>query len=178
MTKTQNIVVQKIKNGDESYFRLVFNDYYKPLVKFAVSYLNSRNDAEDVVQSVFIQLWEKADQLESIESFDAYLFKCVKNQCLNRLKKLKVEDQYHLLMAEGLLNAQVDDGRMSPALQNRLQEAIEQLPEGIRKIIQLKYIENLKITEISEFLKISENTVKTQLKRGKQKLREGLKITG
>lgn len=129
------------------------------------------------MQAVFIKLWEKSALLDSIESLDAYLFQCVKNQCLNRLKALKIQDQYNLLMTEGLLQYHTESEKMDPALQDQLQRAIAELPEGIRQIIQLKYAENLQISEIAKFLNISENTVKTQLKRGKKKLREGLKLT-
>ena len=67
-------------------------------------------------------------------------------------------------MTEGLLEHYAASNHVNPNLYAQLQKAIEQLPKGIRQIIQLKYSENLQVSEISEFLNISENTVKTQCK--------------
>lgn len=171
MAPDRNIVIRNLKKGDEASFRAVFNEFYVPLVHFANTYLLDRDEAEDVVQGVFIGVWEKSDQLRIDVSIDAYLFTSVRNRCLNRLKKLRIKDQNDLLFIEGLINYQPQNERVNVHLEEKLKEAIQKLPEQTRKVIQLKYSQDKKISEISELLNVSENTVKTQLQRGKAKLR-------
>ncbi|WP_185154481.1 RNA polymerase sigma factor [Fulvivirga sp. M361] len=177
MTTDQNIVIRNLKKGDEACFCAVFNEYYGPLVRFANSYLLDHTEAEDVVQSTFIRIWEKADRLKINLSLDAYLFASVKNSCLNRLKKIRVRDQNDLLFIEGLINYYTESNRIDLNLEEQLREAIQKLPRQVREIIQLKYSQNKKISEISEILNISENTIKTQLQRGKSKLKMEMRIS-
>ncbi len=178
MNQGRNIILQHIKNGDESSFRSIFEEYYSPLVSFANSYLLDRAEAEDVVQTVLINLWEKARYLEIESSIDAYLFTCVKNSCLNQLKVLNIRDKNNILFVEGLMSYYSENDRVDPNLEQKLKLAIAELPARVQEIIRLRYGRSKKISEISTILDISENTVKTQLKRGKEKLRKHFRVSG
>ncbi len=178
MAVGRNIILQNIKNGDESSFKSVFEEFYGPLVTFANSYVLDRAEADDIVQSVFIKFWERSPMLEIDTSIDAYLFTCVKNTCLNKLKSLKIRDRNNLLLIEGLMSYYAENERVDLNLEKELAEAIQQLPEKMQEIIRLRYAGSKKIAEISNILSISENTVKTQLSRGKEKLRKHFRISG
>lgn len=174
MTFDRNIVIRNLRKGDENSFSVVFEEFYKPLVKFANRYIQDFPESEDLVQGVFIKIWEKCETLSIESSIDAYLFTTVKNCCLNRLKSLKIEDKHNLIMLEGLLEYYKDHERIDLNLEEHLRDAIESLPPKIREVILLKYSDNKKISEISKSMNISENTVKTQLQRGKSKLKSSI----
>lgn len=174
MAKNRNIVIRNLRKGDENAFSAVFSEFYKPLVQFANSYLSDLEESQDLVQNVFIKIWERFETLSIDTSLDAYLFTSIKNCCLNRLKSLKVEDKHNILMLEGLLDYYKDQERIDLNLEEHLRDAIKKLPSRIREVVLLKYADNKKISEISLEMNISENTVKTQLKRGKLKLKTAI----
>ncbi|MEP1095353.1 MAG: RNA polymerase sigma-70 factor [Cyclobacteriaceae bacterium] len=174
MSFDRNIVIRNLRKGDENSFSIVFEEFHKPLVKFANSYLYDLAESQDLVQGVFVKIWEKCETLTIDGSIDAYLFTTVKNCCLNRLKSLQIEDKHNLLMLEGMLNYYKEHQRIDLNLEEHLRDAIQKLPDKIKEVILLKYSDNKKISEISAAMNISENTVKTQLQRGKSKLKEAI----
>lgn len=173
----ENIALKNLQNGDERTLRLIFEQHYAPLVNFAKSYLFNLAEAEDVVQHTFIKLWEKADTLTIEKSVKDYLYIAVRNQCLNRLESIKVRDKHKLLYVEANLLAAKSGNKVNESLETKIVNAINTLPAQIRKIIELKYTENKKISEIAEILDVSKNTVKTQLQRGKAKLKQAVTMT-
>ena len=156
----------------------MFDKYYKSLVRFAHSYLFDYQEAEDVVQNLFVHLWENAETLNVRQSLLNYLMTSVKNRCLNKIQHLKVKDKYDLLFVNALhaFDDNIDDSLVNWK-EDQLRGAIMQLPDRLKRIIELRYHQNKKINEISYALGISENTVKTQLQRGKAKLRLALNST-
>ncbi|MDN5202428.1 RNA polymerase sigma-70 factor [Fulvivirgaceae bacterium BMA10] len=174
---SKNIALEKLRRGDEASFKSLFDEFYLPLVKFANSYLFNWHEAEDVVQSVFIKIWEKANVLTIEKSFDAYLYMAVKNNCLNRLESIQIKDKYNILFVEALAKGSEENQKINVSQEEELRKAIKKLPPQIRKIIKLKYTQNKKISDISKILNISENSVKTQLRRGKSKLKMSLEVS-
>ena len=106
MKNQEKNIIQKLKNGDESGLRQMFDIYYSPLCAFALKYIDSFDLAEDLVQEVFIKFWEKKriDQLQG--SLKSYLFSAVKNNALNHIrqnKKFRIEeldDEFDILMED------------------------------------------------------------------------------
>ena len=84
---------QILLNQDKG-FRSVFDSYYPGLLRFVKEYVKDNQDAEDIMQNVFLILWEKRNFLKSDTNLNAYLFTLAKSQCLNYLKHLKVVDKY------------------------------------------------------------------------------------
>lgn len=145
------------------------------MVAFAQGYLFDHEESKEVVQKLFVQLWLNRKSLTINSSLKSYLFSSVKNKCLNHIRDLKIEDRNQLLYIEATLRShQAQESEKMQQMEKEVWQEIQKLPEQIRKIIILKYYEGKKQKEIASELGISENTVKTQLSRGKTKLSSAL----
>jgi len=167
--------IEEIRNRNSQVYETLFHDHYHPLVRFAEGMIFDPQLAEDLVQGLFIHLWENAGKINIKSSLKAYLFMAVRNRCLNSLKEVKIRDKNELLYLEGMLNSDSDE-EIDPVLLDKLNSSLTKLPEKMVEIVKLKYLENRKLRDIALQLNISENTVKTQLLRSKHKLRKLLQI--
>ncbi|MCX8491532.1 MAG: sigma-70 family RNA polymerase sigma factor [Cyclobacteriaceae bacterium] len=155
----------------ELQFKGIFDKHFSGLVRFANRYVLNRTLAEDIVQGIFIELWEKRATIFLIDnSPQVYLFTAVKNRCLNEIRNQHVKDANTLRYSWAILVAR--DNNHEPMInEDKLINAIKQLPPIVRQTINLRYFEEKSIHEISSILSVSKNTVKTNLKRAKSKLR-------
>lgn len=157
-------------------FRRLFEDLYPGLVAYANEYLFDLGSSEDVVQEVFVHLWEKGETLDIRTNLRAYLYAMVRNRCLNILKAVKITDFSKVLETQAVFD--VDFGPdcfpegQSKILYEQVVKMIEGLPRKMRTIVELRFIDNYRYKEIADELGVSVNTVKTQLKRAKIKFGE------
>ena len=148
---------------------------------FAKNYVLANEDAENIVQDVFLVLWEKKDELEITYTLTTYLFTLVKNRCLNFLRHKLIEEEYNIQMKEELgfklyaLESLDYSYQSETELQEVVKRALDTLPERCREIFIKSRIEGLKYKEISEELGISVNTVENQIVTALKKLRVELK---
>lgn len=167
-------VFQQIRKGDETAFNHLFDEYYASLCFFAAKYLNDLDLSRSLVQQVFIDLWVKRKKIEIDISFKSYLYRSVKNRCIDYLRKEKkvscitenIDGLYQISFTDLVEEAELKD------LINRL---INQLPPKCRKIFLLCRFEGLKYGEIAQELRISVKTVEMQMGIAMKKLREKLK---
>lgn len=180
MASLKEIGKHSVTNLDISYnshdFERIFKENFENLVNYAYTYLFDLKESEDLVQGLFIYIWENRKALQIHSSVNSYLITAVKNRCLNQLEKLKVRDNNDLLFVEGIFQQVSHSSNHDNDLTERLITAFHKLPSSIKAIMNLKYFENEKIKDIAIKLGISENTVKTQLKRGRVKLRKTLSL--
>ena len=136
---------------------------------------------ENIVQDVFLVLWEKKDELELSCTLTTYLFTLVKNRCLNFLRHKLIEEEYNAQMKEELgfklyaLESMEYSYHSEKELQEIIQRALDTLPERCREVFIKSRIEGLKYKEISEELGISVNTVENHIVTALKKLRVELK---
>ena len=152
-------------------FEQIYRDYSKPMFLYALSFLTSEEEAEDVIQEVFVNFW-KDETYRKVkgEVTKTYLFRSVKNNCLNRLKKKDVlRDRLDLLYGDV-----VEEEMMTwnDELIQEVETEITNMPEHTREIIRSVFFQDLKYQEVADQLGISINTVKTLLKNGMKHLRE------
>ena len=166
------ILFNEIKNRNLKVYEALFCNYYPQLVRFAEGYIFDKQACEDIVQNLFIHFWENAERITFESSVKAYFFQSIKNRCLNHLRNLQIHDQYNLLYLEALLNQENYDELQDSEIIIQISAAMAQLPEQMAGIFKLKYLEGKKIREIALVNQITENTVKTQLQRAKEKLRK------
>ncbi|GAB3655546.1 RNA polymerase sigma-70 factor [Echinicola sediminis] len=173
MKQTDNLALKNFKGKTEEDFNRLFQSFYSDLVNYAYTFLLDADEAEDLVQGFFVHFWENMEFIELTGTLQAYLFTAVKNRCLNKLKSLQVYDKHKILYIEAKM-ALIDEKGLEESVlwEDDLIKALENLPEQVREIIELKYLKGKKISEIATFLSLSENTVKTQLKRGRDKLKK------
>lgn len=169
-------IVQQIRSGDEQAFEQVFRANYAGMCGYAMKYLEEMEHAEEVVQEVFLNYWDKRTTLEVTGSLEAYLYRAVRNTCLNNLKHQKVKRQYALAQTE-VLKAEENQSRdkvIELELQQKIDDCIAQLPPERRKIFKLSREEGMKYKEIADELGLSVKTVEAQMGKALKFLRENL----
>ena len=157
------------KNPDEG-GKLLFERYYKPLVLFADSFLTDIHFSEDIVQDVFYDFIKHRSYRQiAPEALTTYLFRCIRNTCLNRLRNRKLVMEAELLKFEA---AEEEAMTISPELIAAIRETIKQLPDKTRQVIVSILIQGKKYKETAEELNVSVNTLKTLLNYGVKQLRK------
>jgi RNA polymerase sigma-70 factor (ECF subfamily) len=167
-----------LKQGDTGIFSFLFRTYYKDLVLFGSTYIPDRSICEDIVQAVFLKLWDEREILKIETSLKSYLLTAVKNSCLDEIRHRYIvrEHEAHTL---SLLHLQeeidTENYVLYSDLYHRLTEALSRLPESCRDTFEMNRFEGLKYKEIAARLKISERTVEVRIGRALLLLRQYLK---
>jgi RNA polymerase sigma-70 factor, ECF subfamily len=166
-----------LKEGRESAFEMLFRTYYNPLCNYAYSFLNDKDEAEEVVQAAFINVWDKREDIEIQTSVKSYLYRMVRNACLNVIKHEKVKKQHaiHEMAGGEPTHESVSQSVISSELEQKIYEAMKALPEQCRLVFQLSRFEELKYSEIAQQLSISVKTVENQMGKALKIMREQLK---
>lgn len=170
-------VLEQVRHISLNEFETLFKRHYAELCAFANKYLEDLEAAEEIVQDLFVRFWENSEKQEVPAALRSYLFTAVKNACLNQLKHLKIKEQYKLHNERELnaSQASADSEFDASELDLRIKQAIEELPEGRRKIFILSRYEGLKYHEIAEKLQLSVKTVENQMGEALKFLRVQLK---
>lgn len=165
-----------VKQGDVKAYESIFKSFYQPLCGYACTMLSELEEAVEAVQQVFVQVWDKRARIEIENSVKAYLYRAVRNECLNRLKHAKVKRMYQQeAMYEG--DTGIDSTTETVAameLEHRINAAVGGLPEQCRLIFQLSRYEGKKYQEIADELGLSVKTVENQIGKALRIMREKL----
>ena len=161
-----------LKRRDEAALSVLFDTYYEKLYLFAEKYIYDSDKAHDIVQDVFLKIWENAERLELTSSIQHYLFASVRNGCLNYLKSLQIEDRNNRKYAEAYIESQNVDMVDDEELLARVRQVLDELPEKCMEVCLLRFVEGYKYAEIAARLDMNENTVKAQLHRGMERLKQ------
>ncbi|MFD1816771.1 RNA polymerase sigma-70 factor, ECF subfamily [Pseudarcicella hirudinis] len=158
-------ILNEIQQGNERVFEMIFRKYYQSLSNYAFSFLKDMDDSEEIVQGVFLKLWEQRESIEISVSLKSYLYRAVHNTCLNRIKHLKIQDVYKEYNAEFLEETydSATDLLYKNELEKRIADALNKLPEQCRLIFKLSRFEELKYQEIADQLGLSIKTVENQI---------------
>lgn len=150
----------------------VVNKFSEMLYNIAIGYLRNKEDTEDIVQEVFMKFisYTRRKVFNSDDHIKYWLIRVTINLCNNELKSAKRKNKVDIteienLEAEGIKTEYTDD-------------IVNSLSEKYRNVFRLFYIEGFKISEISKILSISEDSVKTRLKRAREKLKHEWEIGG
>lgn len=174
----------KIKRGDIFSFERLFKAYYKNLCFFAEHYVKEKSMAEEIVDSFFINLWGNKKKIIIKNSVKSYLYTSIHNQCIKYIEHLKVMKKYqeyatYVLKNKELLSPSSNGyplaNLISKEIVGEIEQAIDELPDKCKEIFCLSRFDELSYEKISIRLNISINTVRTQMSRALQKLRESLR---
>ncbi len=167
---------QRLKEGDERAFNTLFQKYYSSMCHFARQFLNDSEMAEETVQDMFVRIWEKRESLNIESSVKHYLFRSVRNQCLNQIQHQKIRKQYASMVKESAhQDIDPDQYYLEVDLLKRIEKSIDALPVKRQEIFRLSREQGMKYKEIAEELKISVKTVEAQMGLALKHLREDLK---
>ena len=157
-------------------FQNLFENYYQNLCRFAKGYVSDYETAEEIVQQVFINLWNRKDYIATEGPVKSYLFTSVKNRCLNHIRDRKKFRSYYLdIETELTIPVAEKDNVMEEDLEAQLTKALDKLPEKCREIFMLCRFEDMKYKDVAEKLGISQKTVETQMSKALKILREEFK---
>ena len=182
MDYSEKLVVNGLRKGDTEAFKYLYDTHYQVLCHFASRYLRDDYLAESVVGDVMFHLWENHERIEVEVSLRSYLIRCVRNSCLDHLRKNR--EKYEIAteaippssdetMVTG--NGEQPLGQLlAKELAEKLDEAIAALPLEGRTVFELSRFAGKKHAEIALELGISVNTVKYHIKHALQMLNERL----
>ncbi|MGB1241693.1 MAG: RNA polymerase sigma-70 factor [Chitinophagales bacterium] len=160
-------------------YQQAFDSYYQPLCNFAYQYVKDWDEAEDVVQAVFINLWKKRNQLEIRTKLSSYLFTATKNNALMTLRRQQYKSNYVEHIQQNAVGSYQDNNIDEEAEQLLLKEkiltAIQTLPPKCQQIFKLSKLSGLTYKEIADDMSISVKTVENQMSKALKILRTQLK---
>ena len=168
-------VIDRFRHGDELAFGVIFDAYYGALVRYAHTILRNMDEAEDVVQGVFIRVWEGRDRLDEAVMLRSMLYKAVHNGCLNKIKHLKVRAVHANMVKKAGEPSELSTEIEGSELQLKINEVIERLPVQCGKIFKMSRFEELKYQEIADKLGLSVKTVENQMGKALKIMREELR---
>ena len=183
MSPPKSYIHNKLESGDIKAFEMLYNEHYTPLCHFAQRFVFDLDTAREIVQDVFVRIWEKRSSLPAEISLKTYLYSSVRNKCIDHLKHLKVENEFQKKQIKEVLEPgnnsfnSIDhplDGLITKELENAINDAIKNLPNKCREIFELSRFKGLKYQEIAEELNISVKTVETQMSRALESLKKKL----
>lgn len=172
----KQLIIQ-LKKGNTSSYKLLYTKYAPRLFAFSMKYISSREDAEEIVQEVFLRIWEKKENVDENLSFSSYVFQAAKHRIYNGFRK-RVNEQAYL---DFLTNMEPGSHNFTELdtdyrdIKDKANKAIATMPPKRREIFQLSREEGLKNKEIAEQLQISIKTVENQMGQALKFLREELK---
>lgn len=161
----------KIRIWEKKVFEDYFRSHYQTFCYFAYHLLKDQQEAEDVVQEIFIRLLDSKTYFDNEEHLKNYFYKSVRNACLNRIKSTKTHSELSNEVSENDFFTNI----VRAEVYEEIMRAIYKLPKGCRQIFQLAYIDGYSNEEIAAQLFISVNTVKVQKNKAKKQLQEQLK---
>lgn len=163
MILTEETTWQKIRQRDLQAFETYYKDHYKEFFLASYKYVKKTALAEEIVNDVFLKIWEDAERIVIESSLKAYLYRAVINRSINALNKQKKEDQHQ----KELIILQQDHYDIKEMelneLKTQLYKAIDALPEQCKKVFIMSRFDGLKQQEIADKLGISIKTVKNHI---------------
>lgn len=177
-----HILVVRLREGDADAFEKIYNTYYNILYAYILEILENRLFVEDVIEDVFVTIWEKRESLSLEVSLKSYLLRAARNASLDFIRKKnvrenyknKIEQKYRIESGYELFNVLESDSFQQKELKESIDTAIAALPRKCRKVFKLSRYFKLKNKEIAHRLNISENTVEKHMGTALSKLREML----
>ena len=173
--ETDHELIDRIKSGDKEALREIYSRFSQAVYNLAFRMLRDREDAEEVVQEIFLQVWNKAHTYErSRAAVSTWIINIARSRSIDKLRTLGYRDK-NTELDEEKLNSNTDFSRIleeKEEKQNVIQKALNELPENQKSVIELVYFEGFTHVEAADKLNEPVGTIKTRLRLGVIKLRE------
>jgi len=172
-------LLQQIAAGDQHAFRQVYLYFYKRLYQFALAIVKVRESSEEIVEDVFVRIWQQRAGLPAIQNLRVYLYTATKNTSLNYLSKKAREsitepfDHIHVEMNGATINP--EQILLTAEMYRKVREAVDDLPPRCKMIFKLVREDGLRYKEIAEILNISVNTIDAQMAIAVKKIATALR---
>jgi RNA polymerase sigma-70 factor (ECF subfamily) len=176
MAQSSDLFFRELQKNNRKLFDQLFMDYYVDLSRFAFTYLKNKGLSEEIVQEIFISLWERRDNLNINTSVRAFLYTSVRNRALNYLRNENTRKSHEneFALEQATKTSDILDFCLQEQLQYNIDDAVNSLPGQCQQIFKLSRYENLTYNEIAQELNISPKTVENQMGIALKKLRNKL----
>jgi RNA polymerase sigma-70 factor (ECF subfamily) len=167
-TLSESELLKRVAAGDRNAYAILYNQYLSGLYQYTFLFTKSKQASEDIVQNVFVRIWERRTLLVAIDSFKPYLYRSAKNLLLDEIRKNQAKARATEILkpqSEELAESS-DDKLVYDQYYKVAEEAISRLSEKRRQIFLLRTREELSLDEIAANLSISKSVVKKQLYAG------------
>jgi len=173
----EKIILQRFQQGDRSAFSFIFTYYYSDLVNFAYTFTRDKDTAEEIIQDIFLKLWENRYSLTITSSLKSFLLRSVQNKCIDWIRHLDIQDRYRnaMMIAPLLMENDTDNYLFYSELREALEQALNLLPEEFSGTFRMNRFDGLTYQEIADKLGISVRSVEVRISKALQLLREKLK---
>ncbi len=167
-------LLELMKDGDQEAFTTIYNKYWYPLMQHVMKAVRIYSEAEDIVQEIFVSIWKNRARLEIRGALSTYLFNSGRYMAIRNIERNVTRSNYLQRLSD-----QIDNGGVpSPEtllhmreLEERIEQAIESLPEKMKEIFNLSRKQQLSYREIAAQLGVSEETVRKQISNALNRLR-------
>ncbi len=172
----EQLLLQRSSDGDAAAFHELYQLHKRDVFTQVNMRLPDNEDAKDVVQDIFIELWLKKEMLSSIRDIKPYLYVLARNQVITAYRRKNVQLKNEGLLFEGLntLDHSAEENAIAKELYDQINLIVETLPETTRKCFQLSKNEGKRNREIADLLNISEKTVRNNLSEALKRLKSAL----
>jgi RNA polymerase sigma-70 factor (family 1) len=169
-------LAQRFRNGDKKAFEEIFDAHWYSLYKNANAILRSHDEAEEIVQELFADLWQRRESLD-VADFSGYLFVAMRRRIIDRSRSKLVQAKYweHCRNHIPTFEETTQDMVAFDELHSTLEEGLRKLPKKSQQIFRLNRIEGRSVSEISRFLQLSERAIEYHLTKSIRELRVHLK---
>jgi len=167
---------QLVKEGHETAWEELVRRYYNPLFGFILNMVRNESTAEELLQDILVNFWEKREKININTSLKAYLFRASRNHTLNFLKRKNFEHNYQqsLVHTTSWQSDETEKSVQYKELSEKLNELIESLPEPAREAFKLSRFEDMTYKEIAETMDLPVRTVHYQIGLALKQLRDNL----
>ncbi len=172
----EDFLITGLREHNQQVFDYVFHEYYSSLCYYASQFIENHKDIEDLVQELFVTIWEKGEQLYIDSSLRAYLFVAVKHRCISHLRKQKSAEKYEDYLKSVLEtnhNA-VEQQYTERELREMIDQAVENLSPKCAEVFRLSREQGFSNQEIADQLSMSKRTVETHISNALRSLRAEL----
>ncbi len=165
MTEPLKNQLIRLRNGDEKAFHQIYECYVDKLYYFTLKYVKAPAVAEELVQRIFVKLWEIRSKINPELSFDSFIFRITRNLTINYLKRSNFEERFRSQLRPTLSQGitQTENQVILNETSEIIERAISKLPEKRQQIFRLSRLQGLDHGGIADKLGISKNTVKVQV---------------
>jgi RNA polymerase sigma-70 factor (family 1) len=172
----QEHLIKQLRDGHERAYEALFKTYYTELVVHANKYLYDIDASREIVQDLFVTIYEKRHNLDINSSLKSYLYKSVQNRCINVINASKTKEKYVQFVKQNTNESEnpIDRDINISELENALYHAIGDLPPKCRTIFKMNRFDGLSNGEIADKLELSKRTVETQITKALKILRSKL----
>lgn len=172
----EKALLMRVAEGDRQAFAQLYSNYLSPIYRYIFLFTKSKEETEEILQDIFIKIWEHREKLVEVESFSNYLFRFAKNRLLDKFRHLQIRLAVlaEIRRSRNFAGSYTSDECDYREYYRMVQQAIEKLPRKRKLIFRLNIENGFSQDEIARELKISRSVVQKQIYRATDFVRKYL----